>query len=137
MDQDPLVREQIDAGKRFLDEFEKYAPVHAAFWLKTSDDSDWYLYVASDQISDQNFDVAYGEVLRLAGEIQDPNFDAFRVKLIGGDNPLARAALDIHQRHPAKVPTWFNGKNFGGMSVERVYIYPTKVVAPPKFSTGE
>ena len=95
------------------------------------------LYVASDQISDQNFDVAYGEVLRLAGKMQDPDFDAFRVKLIGGDNPLARAALDIYQRYPAKVPTWFNGKNFGGMSVERVYIYPTKVTAPTKFYSGE
>ncbi len=133
MDQNPLVREQIDTGREFLDEFEKYVPVDAAFWLKASEDSDWYLYVASDQATDQSLHVAYGEVLRLAGKIQDPNFDPFRVKLIGVNDPLARAALDIYEHHPAKIPTWFNGKNFGGMSVEKVYIYPPKISAPLKF----
>jgi hypothetical protein len=136
MDQEPLVIEQIDAGRRFLDEFEKSYPVRSAFWVKASEDSDWYLHIASDRINDHNFDVAYGEVLRLAGDLQDPNFDPFRVKLIRGDDPLARAASEIYRRHPAKVPTWSNGKNIGGMSVERVYIYPPRITDPPPSSPG-
>ena len=72
MDHEPLVKEQIDAGARFLREFDKYAPVRVAFWLKESDRQYWHLYVASDEITDDNFDLAYGEVIRIAGELRSP-----------------------------------------------------------------
>jgi len=126
------VIEEIEAGKKFIDEFDKYAPVQAAFWLKASEDSGWYLYVASDQITDENFDVAYGEVGRLSKTILDPNFDLFRVKLIGVDDPLARAALDRYQHLPARIPTRVRDGHFGGMSVEGVYLYPPPVTALSK-----
>ena len=54
MDQVPLVIEEIEAGKEFLDELEKRLPVKAAFWLKADEDSGWYLHVASDQVGDAN-----------------------------------------------------------------------------------
>ena len=130
MDQNPLVIDQTDAGTRFLAEFQKYLPVRAAFWLKESGESGWSLYVASDHITDDNFDVAYGEVLRIAGEIRDPHFDPFQVKLIGLDDPLAKAALDIHRRYPGPVATRFHGKTFGGLPVEEVYIYPSPIPVP-------
>jgi hypothetical protein len=131
MDQGPLVIDQIDAGARFLGEFQKYVPVQAALWVKDSDEGEWYLYVASDQITDDNFDLAYGEVLRIAGAIRDPWFDPFQVKLIGVDDPLAKAALEIHRRYPGRTPTWFHGKTFGGVVVDEVYIYPSPIPAPP------
>jgi hypothetical protein len=43
MDQRPLVIDQVDAGARFLGEFQKYAPVQTAFWLKDSDYGNWSL----------------------------------------------------------------------------------------------
>jgi hypothetical protein len=127
MDQIPLVIEQIDAGTRFLNEFQKYMPVQVAFWLKEAEEVDWNLYVVSDQITEDNFDVAYGEVLRIAGQLRDPLFDPFQVKLIGANDLLAQAALDIQRRFPGGIPTWFHGKTFGGRSVEDVYIYPSTV----------
>lgn len=130
MDQGPLVMDQIDAGARFLGEFQKYMPVLAAFWLKESDEGEWNLYVASDQITDDNFDVAYGEVLRIAGVVRDPYFDPFQVKLTGANDPLARAALDTHRRYPGRVATRFHGKVFGGLPVEEVYIYPSPLPVP-------
>jgi hypothetical protein len=81
MDQSPLVIDQFDAGARFLGEFQKYVPVKAAFWLKESAEGEWILYVASDQITDDNFDVAYGEVLRIAVQMHEPIFDPFHVQL--------------------------------------------------------
>ena len=95
MDQGPLVSEQIEAGARFLREFQKYAPIQAAFWLKDSEEGAWYLYVASDQITDENFDMAYLEVARVAGRLQDPWFDPLRVKVLGTHKPVAKAALDL------------------------------------------
>ncbi len=132
MDQEPLVSEQIDAGKTFLDEFEKHIPVKAAFWLKASEDSGWYLHVASDQITDENIREAYGVVGAVSETILDPNFDPFRVKLIGGKNPLARAAAEIYRHYPVRKPTWIHDSQFGGLSVDGVYVYPPPVSAASK-----
>jgi hypothetical protein len=127
MDQIPLVIDQIDAGTKFLNEFQSYLPIHVAFWLKEAEEGDWNLYVVSDQITEDNFDVAYGEVVRIAGQLRDPWFDPFQVKLIGANDPLAQAALDIQRRFPGRMPTRFHGKTFGGLSVDEVYIYPSPV----------
>jgi hypothetical protein len=43
MDPSPLVKEQIDAGEKFLAEFEKTIPITAAFWLRVQDQQDWKL----------------------------------------------------------------------------------------------
>jgi hypothetical protein len=128
MDQSSLVTEEIDAGTKFLCEFDKYEPVTAAFWLKSSDEDFRYLYVASNQIDDSNFDVAYGEVLRVANEMRSPYLDPFRVKLVNTKNPLAKAAIDVNQRFPGRIPTRFGGKSFGGTSIDDVYIYPSPLV---------
>lgn len=132
MDQEPLVIEKIEAGKKFIEEFDKYVPVRAAFWLKINEDSGWYLHISSDQITDENFDVVYGEVAKVAKKIDDPNFDLFQVKLIGTDDPFARAALNLYAQFRARVPTNIRGRSFGGMSVEGVYVYPPPVVAVSK-----
>ena len=68
MDQGPLVTAQIDAGAELCGEFDKYEPVKIAFWLKASDEEQRYFYIASERIDDTNFDLAYGEVLRLGGQ---------------------------------------------------------------------
>jgi hypothetical protein len=125
MDQVPLVIEQIDVGTKFLGEFQKYLPIQAAFWLKETEEGDWSLYVVSDQITDDNFDVAYGEVLRIAGQLRDSWFDPFQVKLIGASDPLAQAALEIQRRFPGRMPIRLHGKTFGGVSVDEVYVYPS------------
>jgi hypothetical protein len=130
MGQESLVTEQIDAGVRFLSEFEKHMPVQAAFWLQADEDALWYLYVASDQINVQTLRAAYAEVIRLAGEMKDPNFDPFRVKLIRVDHPWAQSALEIYRRYPSRIPTHSQGQDFGGRSVAGVYIYPPPVASP-------
>jgi len=122
--------EEIDAGAELAREFDKYEPVEAAFWLKASDEDHRFLYIASERIDDTNFDVAYGEVLRLADKMQSIYLDPFRVKLISADDPLAKAAVDIHKRFPGRRPTRFGGMTFGGISVDEVYIYPSPLPAP-------
>jgi hypothetical protein len=129
MDQGPLVAEQITAGARFLREFEKYVPVQSAFWLKDSETGEWYLYVASEQINDDNFDVAYGEVVRIWEVLRDPWFDSLQVKVIGADDPLAKAVLDIRGRYPGRTTLRLNGQALGGLSVEELYVYPSPLPA--------
>src|SRR5688500_16634978 len=102
MDQGALVKEQIDAGARFLAECHKHYPVQLAFWLK-DEEGHWYLYVASDQITDANFDVAYGVVGEVADLIRDPWFDIFQVKVIGSDHKLAKAVAEAERRNPRRA----------------------------------
>jgi hypothetical protein len=130
MDPGPLVVEEIEAGARFVHEFDRYEPVKAAFWLKASDDDHRYLYIASEKIDDTNFDVAYSEVLRLATRLGPPTIDPFRVKLINSADPLAMAAAEVHSRFPGRSATRFGGSAFGGVSVDDVYIYPSTLPAP-------
>jgi hypothetical protein len=130
MDQGPLVSEKIEAGARFLGEFQKRYPIEAAFWLKESDEGAWWLYVASDQITDENFHVAYKEVGRVARNIKDPWFDLMEVKVIGEDDPLAKGAADIRSRYPAHKATRLYNRTFGGVAIDEIYIYPTPLPAP-------
>src|SRR5262245_4602291 len=102
MDQGPLVAEQIAAGARLLREFQKYVPVESAFWLKESDTGAWYLYVASEQITDDNFDLAYDEVIRIWEMLRDPWFDTFQVKVIGADHPLAKFVRNLSSQRPGR-----------------------------------
>ena len=129
MDQGPLVTERVDAGNRFLAEYQNCFPLKAAFWLKDCEDGEWNLFVASDQITDDNFDLAYGEVVRITGILQDPWFDLFQVKVIGVDEPLTKAVLEIQQRYPGRTPRRYHGKSMGGVTVDEVYIYPTPLAA--------
>lgn len=132
MDQEPLVTEQIEAGRKFINEFRKYRPIQAAFWLKATEDSGWYLFVASDQITDENFDVAYGDVRQASRNIEDPNFDLFRVNVIGIDDRRAKAALDIYRRYSGRPPARVRGAEFGSMGAEGVYLYPPPATAAHK-----
>lgn len=131
MDQGPLVAEQIDAGALLARDFDRYKPVRAAFWLKQNEDSFWYLYIASDQIDGSNVDLAYGEVIRLVGEMNNPNFDPFRVKVIRADDPIAQSVLEIQAAYPAaKVAIRRNHVWVGRMLADELYIYPLPNLVP-------
>jgi hypothetical protein len=130
MDQAPLVMDEIEAGREFIERLHTSWPVKAACWLRASEDVERYLYVALDGLTDANVDAAYGEVLRVVRAMKDHYIDPFRVKVIRPDDPIARAVLDIYQRFPGRIPTRFNGSVFGGTAVAEVYIYPPLPAKP-------
>jgi hypothetical protein len=129
MDYGPLVREEIEEGAKLAREFDRYASLKAAFWLKASDDDHRYLYLTSDQIDEAGVYPAYGEVARLT--IQDPPeyLDPMRVKVISGKDPLAQAAFEYNNRFPQSRPLRLNWQMFGGTFIEDGYIYPPLVPA--------
>jgi hypothetical protein len=124
MDQGPLVTEETDAGAELVQKLNQYFPVKAAFWLKASDEDERYLYIASDKINETNVRAAYREAFRLANEMQSPYLNPFRLKLIGGQDQLTVAALDVQNRFAGLMATRFHGKAFGGQTVDDVYLYP-------------
>lgn len=122
MDQEPLVREEIDAARKFLDELAKRLPVAAAFWLRP-DEGSWELYVATDRVK-EGLGPVYDVMGEVAAAIDDPNFDLFRVKLIAPRHPLARAAKEVYQRRPSEIPVYIRGGFFGDIWADGVYLYP-------------
>lgn len=127
MDCDALVNEEIEAAARFLAEFDKVRPIRVAFWLKATDETSWYLYIASDQIDNTKIGAAYRDVAHVAQTFRDPDFDVMRVKVVGIDDPFVHAALDILQRYPAKIPTRLRDRVFGRTHVAAVYVYPLPI----------
>ena len=56
--------------------------------------------------------------------MQTPDLDAFQVKLIQSDDPLARDVLEVQRRYPGTGAINYNGRYLGGMSIEGAYLYP-------------
>jgi hypothetical protein len=130
MDQAPLVMDEIAAGEAFIQRLHDYAPVKAACWLRSAEGGERYLYVALDGLNDSNTDRAYGEVIRIAGEMKDHYIDPFRVKVVSTNDPIAKAIMDIYRRFPGRIPPRFNGPVLGGVAVAEVYIYPQLPAKP-------
>jgi hypothetical protein len=119
-----LVNEQVDAGNVFVIRFNKYMPVSLAMWAELSESGNLFLYIASDGINDTNFDIAYGEVLRLLPRDSDSFLDPFQVKLLNTNDPMAKEAIEIRDRHTAPLITNYGGSSLGGVSIESAKIYP-------------
>ena len=131
MGQVSLVIEQIDAGKTFALDFSDYVTVDVAFWINPVDSEEWFLYIASSEINDDNFDVAYGEVLRRLGSNKNQWLDAFQIKLLNCDDPLAMHVIEIRNRYSLKFPTRYNGSSIAGIAVDGAYIYPPIAARSP------
>ena len=119
----------VDAGAKFIGEFAKYVPVQVAFWLKAREEEQWYLYLASDQIDDTNFDLAYGEVMRIASRIPDPWLSPFEIKVVSSKDPLAAAVVGFQNKYPGVNPTRHRSRPLGTRIVEEVYMYPQPATA--------
>src|SRR5438093_1082170 len=113
MDSKPLVIEQTDAGAELVRKLRTYLQVEAAFWLNPSEEGGWTLYIASPEIDKNNFDLAYGEAIRIVQSMKTPYIDPFQVRIIRVSDPLAQAAIAVNQRYPGNAATRIWGKTFG------------------------
>jgi hypothetical protein len=124
MDQGLLVGDTIAVGERLVREFNKYTPVTVAFWLKESDSPYRYLYIAYDESNGPTTYEAYGEIGRLALPMDSMYFNPLRIKLIGADQPAAKAALEIAERYPLSVNRLMGSRMFGSLFADDVFVYP-------------
>lgn len=124
MGENLLVNERIEAGAKFIRNFNDSFPVSVALWVVPADTDNIYLYVASDDIDGRNIDVAYGEAIRKLQGARSEWLDPFEVKLINTSNPLANEAIRIRDRYAVPIPTRFRGTSIGGTGIDGAYIYP-------------
>jgi hypothetical protein len=133
MDQEPLVREWIDAARKFVEELEKLVPVQSAFWLKEDEDSHWDFYVVIEGQEPGSKTRRDRDAIGMAYRaINDPNFSMSRLSQVGTKHPLARAALEMYERYPTRIPIFRWRESFGDRQVQGLYLYPQPIVVAGK-----
>lgn len=130
MDQGPLVSEWIEAGGKLLPEYDKYAPLEAAFWLKDSWTGNWSLWLVSKKVTDRNFDLAYGEVIRILRGMEYPSLNSMQVHIGRMYDKEVKAVLaEQARRGGGKHPFRLRDEVVGDCYFEEAYVYPSLVPA--------
>jgi hypothetical protein len=127
MDSVALVDEQIRDGQIFADLLVgKYLfDVTAAFWVKTSEEGRWFLYVASKEVDEKGLARAFRVAHNALQSIASRWVTVTAVRLVSPNDPIARDVLDTLQRFVARIPTVSHRSRLGDLAVEEVYIYPS------------
>ncbi|MEE8451159.1 MAG: hypothetical protein V3R99_04560 [Thermoguttaceae bacterium] len=123
MDTATVVESQIDDGRHFVDHLRQAGfDVAVAFWVLTTDDGLWFLYIASDVVDKEGLATAYRKAYSELSRSQVSWVTSSDIKLIGSQNPIALEA--IASRSNNNMVTKYGGRKLGSMIIEDAYIYP-------------
>lgn len=126
MDRGTLVDSQIEDGLRLAEELVRSDfRMTSIFWVKASEDGQWYLYVASPLVDAEKLTEAYRRVHEVLQQMPQPFWiGPFDIKLIGSKSPLAEAAQELQSRRYGSIPVHRIGSKLGGLSIDGAYLYP-------------
>jgi len=129
MDSEPLVKEQVEAWVPLLYRLNQTYPVKAAFWCKSYTYGKWDLFVVSERVDTEGSGNGYGEMIRAATElrVRDAELDTMRLRLIGADDPAARAVLEVQEIDQGRGRPRYRNDQF---SDDPIYIYPSPLPLP-------
>jgi len=139
MDTQTLVDDQIQAGQRFITLLvQKNFEVIIACWVKTSEEDDWFLYIASGEVDRKGLAEAYREAYRVLEELDIPWIAASQLKLVRSDDPMVADVQETRHLPTIAFPTVSHRPQLGDISTQEVYIYadtdPEKVLLRQEFS---
>ena len=130
MDQETLVREQVDGGAKVLARLvEMGLDLNAAFWAKTEEAGRWYLYLAIPAVKTTGvrpvLAAAYQAIDDLAGLWSHPFevIDPFAIRVLDASDPMAREVTETMHRHPGPFDTWYHTSWLGDTAVSGLFIY--------------
>ncbi|MGA2705195.1 MAG: hypothetical protein ABSH35_29405 [Isosphaeraceae bacterium] len=125
MDTYTLVENRIDDGRKLIYLLTQTGfPLTAVCWVKTSEEGDWYLYIASNAVDQKGLASAYREVYGVLTTISGTSISVSDVKLVGINNPITKDILEIRERYPGRLPTVSRRRQLGSVAVDEVYVYP-------------
>jgi len=115
---------QIDGGKALLESLRDAGfDVTVGGWTKSSEEGDWYLYIASQDVDTHGLGDAYRTVYTVIQANPAFGIDPFEVKLVGRQNLIAKDLLGIRGAGAATIATRTRRPKLGLMSVEDTYVY--------------
>jgi len=125
MDTYTLVENRRDDGRKLINLLTQTGfPLTAVCWVKTSEEGDWYLYIASNSVDQKGLASAYREVYGVLKTISGTSISFSDVKLVGINNPITKDILEIRERYPGRLPTISRRRQLGSVAVDEVYVYP-------------
>lgn len=125
MDQSTLVANQIADGQRLIDELiASGIDVTAAGWVKASEDSQWFFYIASPLVNVVRLADAYRQVYGVMRTMSELWIETAQVKLIAHDNPIANDLMTVRDQYSGTIPVRYQGPRLGLVSIEEAFIYP-------------
>jgi hypothetical protein len=115
---------QIDGGKHLVDALRGTGfDVTVSGWTKSSEEGDWYLYIASKDVDVCGLADAYQKIYSTIKSNPKFGIDPFEVKLVSWQNPIAKDLLDIRGVGVIPFATRSRRPKLGPMSVEETYVY--------------
>lgn len=124
MGQGTLVGLQIDGGRALVDRLRATGfDVTVSGWVKSSEEGDWYLYIASKDVDDRGLAEAYRTIYRTIQANPEFGIDPFEVKLVDWQNPIAIDLLDVRGSGVGHAATRSRRPKLGQTSVEETYVY--------------
>jgi hypothetical protein len=133
MDTELLVDDRIEDGRELLAQLAVTGfDITVAFWVRTSDEDLWFLYIASSAVARGSIGDAYGIVYSALSRLPNPSITLSDIKLVRPENPIAAAAKAVLDRYAAKIPTRYKGDWLGELAIEEAYIYPPMESKPDR-----
>jgi hypothetical protein len=133
VDTNTLVSDLVEDGRRIIEQLPQAGfEVSTGFWLKASEDGQWYFYVVSPVAETERMNDAYRRLLTLIRQMPEPHWIApLEVRLIAPSHPIAKDVLAIHNRASGSKasPIRWSGSQLGNLGVEAAYLYPLPAMA--------
>lgn len=130
MDQDAVVTDQAECGRRLLEALAVAGfEIRIAFWAKPTEDGKWFLYLASPFVDQHGPAAGYRLVFDIMRRSAGLEIAPLEVKVIGVNDSLATAALAAAGPKAASGMTRFAGTALGGLDVDDAFIYPPSTPA--------
>jgi hypothetical protein len=124
MDTATLVDEQIDEGTRLIDHLSGSGfEVVVAFWVLTSEDEIWFLYIATRVVDDEGLAKAYRKLYSQLPACNLRWISRSDIKLVAPGNVIA---LDAKKYQSNRLPTRHGGRKLGNLIIDEAYIYPKR-----------
>lgn len=124
MDQALLVGDRVGDGLKFLEVLDEKLPVAVAFWAVEDEDERSWLYVASNAIDDGSLREGYRLIHNALEGVDSPAVDPFGIKLLPGDDPIARAAVAMQSGDLGSRRRLHRDCRLGSLYLSQLYIYP-------------
>ena len=126
MDTQTPVDDQILAGQKFITLLvHRNFDVVVACWVKTSDEENVYLYIASKKVDKNGLAGAYREAYDVLQMMETPWISASQLKLVRSDDPIVDDVKKTQNLLSDAFPTVSHRPQLGNISTNEVYIYAT------------
>jgi hypothetical protein len=125
MDQELLVENRFEDAERLLSQLVRSGfDVTVAFWVRTSEEGLWVLYIASNSVNRDKIGLAYGSLYASMSQIRDLSIAISEIQLVHPSETISMEAIALRDRKLARLPLRYQGKRLGHLAIEEAYIYP-------------